>query len=608
MARDVRGWRIWLARVAIAALTPALVLLAGEGALRLLGVGYPTTFCLAQRGGTVYTENDKFLFQFYSPKTNLRPNPFAVAVNKPAEAVRIVIIGESAAAGTPEPAYSFGRILERMLRDQFPQKRIEVISAAMRGVNSHILLPAARDCARLKPDLFIVYMGNNEAVGLYAPGPRSGRLTSHLRALRVAQWVGATRVGQLLQPLLQGLTREGVAAAKQDEAFFERHRLAADDPRRGAVYDNYRHNLTDLCRAARRTGAGVVLMTVAVNLKDCPPLGSLHRDEFTEDERERWERAYAAGERAEAAGQAVEASTNYLAAARLDDHFSELHFRLGRSYYAMGQFDQARGEFVLARDWDALQFRTDSRLNAIIREAAGQGEMPGIRLVDAERALMEAEPDHQILGQRLFRDHVHPSFDGDYELARAVLPTVIEMLAPKLAGAVPQSKPVLSRDQCAARLAFTRLNEALIAAGMLEATAHPPFTSQLDHAQRQQAAEEAMTARFGKLGRQDLEDASEMYGAAMRHYPDDWQLPYNFARLLLNAREYPAAVEQFRAARRLLPHWVEIRLGLSRALSSAGHDAEALRELNEARAMDPHSEAVKAGIAAVQARIRSVAQ
>ena len=266
--KHVRGWRLWLARAAIATLIPALLLLAGEGALWLLGMGYPTAFCLTQRGGTIYAENDKFLFQFYSPKTNLRPNPFAVAVAKPAEAVRIVIIGESAAAGTPEPAYSFGRILERMLQDQFPQKQIEVVSAAMRGVNSHVLLPAARDCARLQPDLFLIYMGNNEAVGLYAPGPHSGRLTSHLSLLRLAQWVGATRLGQLLQPQLQALTREGVASGNQDDAFFEEHRIAADDPRRGAVYSNFRHNLAAICEVARRAGAGVLLMTVAVNLKE----------------------------------------------------------------------------------------------------------------------------------------------------------------------------------------------------------------------------------------------------------------------------------------------------------------------------------------------------
>ena len=65
-------------------------------------------------------------------------------------------MGESAAAGTPDPAFGFARILEVMLRRQFPDRRIEVINAAMRGINSHIILPIARECVRLQPDLFIV--------------------------------------------------------------------------------------------------------------------------------------------------------------------------------------------------------------------------------------------------------------------------------------------------------------------------------------------------------------------------------------------------------------------------------------------------------------------
>jgi tetratricopeptide (TPR) repeat protein len=605
-AKEIRGWRLWLARAALALLVPALVLLASEGVLRVLGTGYPTAFCLAQRSAQVLTENSKFLFQYYTPKTNLRPSPFTVALTKPAEAVRIVIIGESAAAGTPEPAYSFGRILERMLRDLFPQKRIEVISAAMRGVNSHVLLPTAKDCLRLQPDLFIVYMGNNETVGLYAPGPHSGRLTSHLGLLRFVQWVSATRLGQLVQPWLQSLTHEGAPAGDQDDAFWEQHRLAADDSRRAAVYDNFQHNLADICHVARRAGAGVILMTVAANLKDCPPFGSLHSAQLGEADRQRWESAYNAGMRAEAADHPQEAITNYLAATKLDDHYAELHFRLGRLFYGLGQFDQARAEFALARDYDALQFRADSHLNAIIRKTAAQSLDPGIQLVDAEHALMEREPDHHIPGQRLFRDHVHPSFNGDYELAHAVLPVVVEALARELAGVAAQSKPILSRDACAARLAFSRLDEAQITTSMLDATAHPPFTAQLDHGQRQKAAEQARAAQFGKLSQQDLDAASEMYRAAMHFYPEDWQLPYNFARILLAARDYAGAVEQFRAAQRLLPYNLDIRLGLSSALARAGRHAEALQELNKARALDPRSEAVKAALAAVHGQARNV--
>jgi tetratricopeptide (TPR) repeat protein len=606
------GWRARAARLALAVIVPVVLLVLAEGILRLFGSGYPATFCLRQDG--TYIENDRFLWQFYSRKTNLRPNPFAVAVAKPVDGLRVAILGESAAAGTPEPGYNFGRILDRMLREQFPGRRIEVINAAMRGVNSHILLPAARDvCARLRPDVVIIYMGNNEAVGLYAPGPHSGRLTSFLHLLRALQWVRSTRLGQLMATALAGLSHEDAPADKQDDLFFQEHRVAADDPRRSAVYRNFRANLADLCRSARRSGAAVLLATVPVNLKDSPPFGSLHRADLTEAALLRWQSAFGAGVEAEAAGDCAQATRRYQAAAALDDHFAELHFRLARCQFALGQFDEARREYALACDWDALQFRADSRLNDLVRQVERQCQDGGTRLVDAARVFAEfAHEDHGIPGDRFFNDHVHPNFEGDYLLAKTLFPALCEALDARSRqtgqifrlppGQVADALAVLSRDECAARLALTRLNESRISADMLQAISYPPFTSQLDHARRQAAAQQRLQQRFGALTARDFEAASAGYLAAMRQFPDDWQLPYNFAKLLLMARDYSGAIQQLEAAQARLPHCTSIRLGLSAALLGAGRANDALRVLREFEAIHPESEEVKAGISAVQSR------
>src|ERR1035437_7705412 len=80
------GWRARAARLALAVIVPVVLLVLAEGILRLFGSGYPATFCLRQDG--TYIENDRFLWQFYSRKTNLRPNPFAVAVAKPVDGLR----------------------------------------------------------------------------------------------------------------------------------------------------------------------------------------------------------------------------------------------------------------------------------------------------------------------------------------------------------------------------------------------------------------------------------------------------------------------------------------------------------------------------------------
>ncbi len=133
-------------------------------------------------------------------------------------------------------------------------------------------------------------------------------------------------------------------------------------------------------------------------------------------------------------------------------------------------------------------------------------------------------------------------------------------------------------------------------------TSYPPFTSQLDHARRQAAAQQRHQQRFGSLTAQDVEAASAIYLAAMRQFPDDWQLPYHFAKLRFAARDYSGAIQQLEAAQTRLPHWTSIRLGLSAALLGAGRTDEALRILRELEALHPESEEVKAAISAAQGR------
>ena len=313
------------------------------------------------------TVNENFTRQFFSTAAAAtKPHPFLLAADKAENAIRIFILGESAAQGTPNPAFGFARILEVMLRSQYPQKRFEVINAAVRGINSHIVLPIARECAGHDPDLFVVYTGNNEVVGLHAPGPDSGFLHRNRTVIRAVQSVRSLKTGQWLANLIEG---HG-PPREQNMDFFRAHRIALDDPCRRRVYENFAANLDALCAATTRSGAKVLLSTVPVNLKDFPPIASWHRSDLTASNQVQWESAYALGKAAETAGHWQDAVRNYLAAERLDDHFAELHYRMARCYFAAGGFENSAKRFVLARDWDALPFRADTPVNATIRDVA----------------------------------------------------------------------------------------------------------------------------------------------------------------------------------------------------------------------------------------------
>ena len=138
------GTTLWLLRIGLLVFTPLVALLLAEGALRLSGFGYPTSFFVQSGSEGGYVTNEKFGWQFFSKKTPLKPFLFTLPARKPAGTLRVCILGESVAMGTPDPAFAFGRILEGILRRRHPEVHVEVMNAAMRGIDIIAL------CTRVK--------------------------------------------------------------------------------------------------------------------------------------------------------------------------------------------------------------------------------------------------------------------------------------------------------------------------------------------------------------------------------------------------------------------------------------------------------------------------
>jgi len=490
--------------------------------------------------------------------------------------------------GTPDPSFSFGRILAVMLREQYPGAQFEVVNGAMTAINSHVALEIARDCAAREPDLFVVYMGNNEVVGPYGPGTVFQQWSPSLRMVRTSLWVKSTRVGQLLGDAVGYFRRsEGTPGYWRGMEMFLGNPVTADDPRLTAVYDNYRRNLTDICGIARRACAAVVLSNVAVNLRDCPPFASLHRSDLTPEDLAKWESIYKAGGELEASNRWHEAVEQYEAAAKTDDRFAELQFRIGQGLMKTGRFAEARDRFELARDLDVLRFRADSRINAIIREVAGEQEAAGVRFVDAERALAQSDPDSKgISGGNLFYEHVHLTFDGNYLLARAVLDQVREAL-PQLA-ALRKHGPIPSRQRCAELLALTPWDEYQSTADMVAMTSRAPFTNQFNHSLRQAAARQRRDD-LRKLAStpQAIQAAWKTYEAALAKAPDDWCLHHHFGMLAMEWGQPDVAVEHLRIAVERLPWDVSMHTNLGSALAAQGRGDEAIAHFQKALEIKP---------------------
>jgi tetratricopeptide (TPR) repeat protein len=591
------GRKRWFRLAAVAA--PVLLLILIEAGLRIFGYGHPTGFFLrSQVGGrNVFIENQAVTERYFPKGLARSPQPIVMADPKPADAYRIFIFGESAAMGDPEPAFGFGRMLEVILRAQYPGKTFEVVNVAITAINSHVIREIARDCAGKEGDLWIIYLGNNEVVGPFGAGTVFGQQAPGRPVVRATIALKATRLGQLLDDLKQHLSgASGLPATWEGMEMFVKQQIRQDDPRMAVVYDHFQKNLDDILRRGESAGARVLVSTVVSNLKDCPPFASLHRPDLSVAQRDEWRKLYDAGSELESATNHAAAIDVLQKALLLDDHHAATHFRLGRCFMALGKYELARQSFQKARDLDALRFRADTRINEILRQVAAKRSR--VTFVDAVGTFAQNSP-HEITGEEFLYEHVHLNFAGNYLLARTLAGEIAGLLPAQVTGAKTNPAPPLSAEECARRLALTEWDRLQVTDEMIRRLQKPPFTGQLDHEARdqwwqKQRAELQSWARAPRVG-----EAMETYRRALALAPDDWVLHENFARMLQESGESAAAEAQWRRVIELRPHYAPAYYSLGNVLDAQNRNAEAQICFQQALQRRPDSHEARNGLGLV---------
>lgn len=463
--------RRWILQIAAAILVPVAVLALLELSLRTAGVGFSATLLVpcTVKGNPASCYNLFFATPYFPAGMVQTPRLYSIPSVKASGTYRIFVLGESAAMGDPDSAYGFGRYLEVMLRDRFPSMKFEVVNTGSVAINSHVVLRIAEGLADQKPDLFIIYSGNNEVVGPYGPGTMLTSVGMSMPLVRGSIFFRSTRIGQLVTKL----------GTKKREwhgmEMFLNQQMPASSPLMQQAYANYEQNLRDTIRMAQAAGAGVIVSTVATNLKDCAPFASLHRGNLRPDDLKKWSEMVQQGSDFDAANSPAEALKQYQAAAAIDDEYAELEFRIARSAWRLGDYKSAREHFLRARDLDTLRFRVDSRINEINRSVA---TATGVTLVDAEKVLSDAAPDGLIGSDQIY-EHVHMTPEGNYRLAHAMFAEI----APKLAKGNETPEP-LSETECERLLALTGFDRWRLANELFGRLQKAPFTNQLNHSEQ----------------------------------------------------------------------------------------------------------------------------
>src|SRR5262245_10868375 len=190
---------------------------------------------------------------------------------KPANGLRVVVFGESAAAGLGfSPNASFARELARLLRAAYPERVVEVLDLAIAGIASAQVRALVADAAReAAPDLLVVYCGHNEFLEAHARHWAERHATPLDRGLAALAQLRLFRVAHaLVRPERAEAEREarrGSAGALRlgERELIEGVSLAPEEV--GAVERRYEANLEAMADAARAERVPLLLATAASN-------------------------------------------------------------------------------------------------------------------------------------------------------------------------------------------------------------------------------------------------------------------------------------------------------------------------------------------------------
>jgi tetratricopeptide (TPR) repeat protein len=431
--------------IAVTIALPILLLAAAEVTLRFFGWGgYPAwirevgqlpsgdTVCAVEPAAA-----EPYFFASPAPPGCTDQTNFLLP--KPADTVRIFLVGESSAKGHPQPRnLAVSAFLQAMLSDAWPEKKVEVINLGTTAVASFPLVYQVRDALKFSPDLFIFYTGNNEFFGAYGTASSSAAGSLPPWGLR---WMRAARGFALGQALESRFDSGADEKRSLMEEMVGQAIVPADSPLREAAARNLASNLGAMLDDVRAAGVPSIVCTTASNESGLAPLGE--DDVAGLDERQQRELKLLMGEAADAAERENFAQAVHLLrqAIRLAPQHAGVRFLLGQVLARAGQPELARVSFLEARDLDTMPWRPVSLTEQAIRNTA---LVKGAVLCDVAEIFRRESPDGAT-GWELLDDHVHLSLSGQARAARSMVGAMVNLAGPLQLG--PDELALVQEDE-----------------------------------------------------------------------------------------------------------------------------------------------------------------
>jgi hypothetical protein len=539
----------------ITVLTPLLLLGVAELGLRAAGIGQREPLFVPVAAAPGYLQPNPAAIQRFFPDPRRAPDVSIDTTWFPARkapgTLRIFVQGESSAAGFPYGRWaSPAALLQQRLQRAYPGRNVEVINTAMAAVTSYVLLDFADEIIAQQPDAIVIYTGHNEYLGVGGVG--SSLVSS--RSPTLTRAVSALRRLHLYRALEKAWSSFGTGPdplSKHDGTLMSRVVAERSIPLGSPLYEmglvQFRGNLDRLLRKYRAAGVPVFIGTLASNERDQPPFVS-----------------------APAAAGSASAAQRYEHARELD---------------RAGRFEEARAEYIAAKDRDELRFRAPESFNALIRELAAAD---GATLVDVRGALAAAARNG-IIGSDLMLEHVHPNVEGYFRLAAAYYPAITAWAgAPELAiddETARKEMPVTEIDRLAGEYRVSVLKNDWPFVRQLRTTEMPPATNRIEEIAQAWFAKrlswaDAMNSALGVY--QQAGNPAEAARVAVNladGFVNSADAQYMAGQLLLRADAADRALHYLRRAIGIDAGKIEYQLSLAQAQFMLGRPADSIATL-----------------------------
>ncbi|MDP9041817.1 MAG: hypothetical protein M3N30_07535 [Bacteroidota bacterium] len=331
--------------------------------------------------------------------------------DKDTSILRIFVLGESTTIGYPYfHNGSFHRWLQYRLMHTFPGRQFEVINISLTAVNSYTVLGFSKELVSYKPDAVLIYTGHNEYYGTLGVGS-SSRIGNSPVLIQTMLRLRELRLVQLATNLYVKIRHPRVSQDGESGQTLMQLMVADQQiPMGSGLFtrgiDQFVSNIDKVLEIFNSHRIPVFISNVVSNEKDLKPFISIPADRKVLND---FEKTFKPGVVAYDKEDWSAALQYFTSADEIYNGHAMCNFYLGKLAYRLGDYGKSKKYFIRAKDLDGLRFRAPSQINEAIIKLCTKYKYA--HLVDAQSAF-EASSDHQIIGNNLMLEHVHPNLRG----------------------------------------------------------------------------------------------------------------------------------------------------------------------------------------------------